>query len=60
MFDKQHELDCYYWCVICDSCIEGEEEILMRCTAPDGLNDCHERCCPECQKDFGTRFVLRD
>lgn len=49
-FEKQHELDCYYWCVVCNKCIEGEQNIVDRCTAPDGLNDCHWECCPICQE----------
>jgi len=48
-FGKEHELDCYYWCVVCDSCIEGDD-IEVRHTAPDGLNDCHEACCPTCEE----------
>lgn len=48
---EEHPLDCYYWCVICDSCIKGEHDIANRCTAPDGLNDCHEYCCLVCKEE---------
>lgn len=46
-FEKQHELDCWYWCVVCNTCIEGGD-IEDRHTAPDLLNDCHAECCPTC------------